>query len=117
MKTALFFLYRFPVLRPYILSLARWMGESDFRSLWLRSLFSHFHKAEIGMYSYGCFSPNLPAGTMIGKFCSFADRVSIFAGDHKIDAVTTHPFIYNLEVGVVDKFSRNDQPLIVGHDV
>lgn len=117
MKTLLFYLYRFLFLRCHVLRLARWIGESEFTSQWLRTLFAHYHKAQIGIYSYGCFQPRLPQGTTIGKFSSMADGVSIIPGDHKIHAVTTHPFIYNPEVGVVKDFLRQDEPLTIGHDV
>jgi len=117
MRPILFFLYRFAFLRKTILKIARLCGEKDFTSQWLRALFQHYHGAAIGLYSYGCFYPRLPQGTTIGKFCSFADDINIFLGDHKITAVTTHPFIYNPDAGVVDRLLRHDQPLTIGNDV
>jgi acetyltransferase-like isoleucine patch superfamily enzyme len=92
-------------------------GEKDLTSTWLRELFGHYHKAKVGMYSYGCFYPRIPDGTTIGKFSSFADHIDIFLGDHKIGAVTNHPFIYNPEAGVVDRLLRTDKPITIGNDV
>ena len=116
-KPVLFFLYRFGFLRKTVLTIARRCGEKDFSSPWLRCLFKKYHNVDIGFYSYGCFNPKIPEGTIIGKFSSFADHVDIFLGDHKIHAVTTHPFIYNPEAGVVDQFLRTDTPIIIGNDV
>jgi acetyltransferase-like isoleucine patch superfamily enzyme len=51
---------------------------------------------EIGDYSYGRLkirSWGEGAGLKIGRFCSFADGVTIFlGGNHRTDWVTTYPF-------------------------
>ena len=116
-KPVLFFLYRYKSLRKTILNIVHRCGEKDFTSTWLRWLFKKYHNTDIGIYSYGCFYPNIPDGTVIGKFSSFADHIEIILGDHKVHAVTTHPFIYNPEAGVVDRFLRTDKPIVIGNDV
>lgn len=51
-------------------------------------------KAEIGDHSYG--TPNIifpKASLRIGRFCSFAARITIFlGGEHRSDWISTYPF-------------------------
>lgn len=119
LENALFRLYRLHHLRPLII---RWAKKLDGNSLELRLLrriFREYHDIDVGAYSYGgCFNPNrVAAGTRIGKFCSFADTVYIFAANHKLTAVTTHPFIYNPSVGVVTEDLREYHPVRIENDV
>lgn len=41
---------------------------------------------------------------VVGRFCSIASGVSIIAGNHPLDHLTTHPFTYNDEM-----FGDNDE--------
>ena len=95
------------------------MDGGEFRSQWLRAIFRTYHDIDVGLYSYGgCFNPaRIAAGTRIGKFCSFADCVYVFAANHKTWAVTTHPFIYNPIVGIVNRDLRDICNVVIGNDV
>jgi virginiamycin A acetyltransferase len=115
----LFALYR---LRPLRASIIRWAQALDSGSLELRLLrriFASYHDIVVGEYSYGgCFNAQrVAADTRIGKFCSFAQRIHIFAANHKLNAVTTHPFIYNPSLGIVHQDLREYNPVQIGNDV
>ena len=69
------------------------------------------------MYSYGCFTDSIPNGTVIGNYCSFAPGIKIFNGNHGIEWASTHPFLYNVLLGMVQKETINRHALEVGHDV
>ncbi|WP_317130643.1 CatB-related O-acetyltransferase [Algibacter pacificus] len=83
----------------------------------LRAYFKKVRNIEVGTFSYGCFTKDIPNGTIIGNYCSFADGIKIFNGNHGIDWATTHPFLYNTTLGLVEKETINRYKLVVGHDV
>lgn len=116
-KKILFNLFKYRLLRKIILWIVFYVGVDQFRSQWLRELFKHYYQVDIGIFSYGCFKTDIPEGIVIGKFCSFSDEIFINRGDHKIETVTTHPFIYNPEVGVVEQLLRGKESLVIGNDV
>ena len=74
----------------------------EFHSKTLRAIFSKYHDIDIGLYSYGCFSPEkIPAGKLIGRYCSFARGILILNGSHPVTFKSTHPFFYNPSFGPV----------------
>jgi acetyltransferase-like isoleucine patch superfamily enzyme len=73
---------------------------------------------EIGAYSYGsCFDPQyfLPP-VKVGRYVSIADRVCIFRRNHPIDTLSTHPFFFNVNLGLVAKDGVASTTLEIGHD-
>lgn len=90
----------------------------EFHSETLREIFSKYHDIKIGLYSYGCFSPeNIPAGTVIGRYCSFAKGFLILSGNHPLNCKSTHPFFYNPSVGYVDELLITRTKINIGNDV
>ncbi len=82
----------------------------------LRRIFADYHGVEVGLYSYGCFVPgDIPAGTTIGRYCSFAAGVVIFNANHPLDRASLHPFFYNPRLGVVTGETIARGRLTVGH--
>lgn len=82
----------------------RWLLRDEMDSLELRRWFAERWGVEAGLYSYGCFDPwRVPRRTRIGRYCSFAKSVRILDANHPLDALTTHPFLYEAKWGVVDK--------------
>jgi acetyltransferase-like isoleucine patch superfamily enzyme len=76
------------------------------------------YRIDVGMYSYGCFDHNrIAKGTIIGRYCSFAQTVSIFNGNHGIDFLTTHPFVYNPSLGFVEKETVERTRCVISDDV
>ncbi len=85
----------------------------------LRRIFLDYHQIEIGLYSYGsCFNPCAIASfTKIGRYCSFADGVRIFNGNHPLEFKSMHPFFYNPVFGYVQKELIARSQLTIGNDV
>jgi virginiamycin A acetyltransferase len=101
-----------------ILSLVRHLEGGDIHSRTLRRIFTAYHGVDVGMYSYGCFVPeNIPAGTTIGRYCSFATGVTIFNTNHPFDRISQHPFFYNptLKATRGEMIARGR--ISIGHDV
>ncbi|MEG6532049.1 CatB-related O-acetyltransferase [Caldibacillus thermoamylovorans] len=110
---------RFSISRKVIIKTIKVMEGGEIYSTTLRYLYSKYHGIEIGLYSYGgCFNiNNIPRGTVIGRYCSFARDVFIFNADHPKSFVTTHPFIYNVNLNVVKEEPIKRTQLSIGHDV
>lgn len=84
----------------------------------LRSLYERKHGVQVGLYSYGCFDPRrFPRGMKIGRYCSFSQTCWFFSGNHGIDYLTTHPFLYAPEFGVVESERISRQSFVVEDDV
>ena len=117
----LFYLYKIESrsLRDRILSMvAKREGGEAFSST-LRDILGRYHNIKIGMYSYGgCFdAQNISAGTVIGRYCSFARNVYVLSGNHPIKKKSLHPFFYNPYFGYVDKLLITRTQLVIGNDV
>lgn len=79
----------------------------------------------IGKYSYS-YEPLCFAGTKLaamGAFCSLGGNVTITAGNHPMDSVTTHPIFFMKEFGLTDlsipvaELAPKNEPVTIGHDV
>lgn len=94
------------------------MKRRQFDNVALRKLFRERYDIDIGMYSYGCFDQwRMPGPIRIGRYCSFASTVRSAPINHPLEAITTHPVLYERKFGVVDADITWDQPLIVEDDV
>ncbi|OYQ28792.1 chloramphenicol acetyltransferase [Sandarakinorhabdus cyanobacteriorum] len=79
-----------------------WLRRNEYESTALRDWFSRRWKIEVGLYSYGCFDPwRISAHTRIGRYCSFARSARVIDQNHPLDALTTHPYLYERRFGVV----------------
>lgn len=85
----------------------------------LRRIYCDYHGIEIGMYSYGgCFNPiRIAEGTKIGRYCSFAEEVWRFNGNHPMQFRSTHPYFYEPLFGYVPKELIPRSELVIGNDV
>lgn len=84
----------------------RLLRRNEFDSARLRSYFSREYGVEVGMYSYGCFDPTrIPRGTKVGRYCSFSSTSIVFNGNHGVDFLSTHPYLYNVNLGMVSNES------------
>lgn len=78
--------------------------RNEFESLALRRHFSRRYGIDIGLYSYGCFDPaRIPAGTSIGRYCSFALTATILNANHGLGLLGQTPYFYLEALGVVDR--------------
>ena len=107
------------ILRRVILKMVIKLEGGQVYSKTLRRIFAAYHNIKIGMYTYGsCFSiENIPVGTEIGRYCSFAQNVRIFNGNHPMENKSTHPFFYNPTLKYVSKEMITRTKLVIGNDV
>ncbi|MCS6986455.1 MAG: CatB-related O-acetyltransferase [Sphingomonadaceae bacterium] len=81
--------------------LLKFAPGGEYESRWLRARFRRRHDLDIGLYSYGCFDRwRFPPGTTVGRYCSIAKSVRVVEADHPLDALTTHPFLYDPRFGL-----------------
>jgi acetyltransferase-like isoleucine patch superfamily enzyme len=79
-----------------------WLRRNEYESLPLRAWFAQRWRIHVGLYSYGCFDPwRVSAHTRIGRYCSIARSARIIDRNHPLDALTTHPYLYESHFGVV----------------
>jgi len=96
----------------------RLLLRDEYESLALRAHFARRWQMEVGLYSYGCFDPwRVPRRTRIGRYCSIAKTARILDANHPIEALTTHPFLYEARFGIVDKDLIDPPWLNIGDDV
>lgn len=96
-----------------------WRWQRDpFRSLPLRRWFRERHRIDVGLYSYGCFDQwRMPGPLIIGRYCSIAKTVRSAPINHPVEAITTHPALYERKFGVVDADIHYDDPQVIEDDV
>ncbi len=108
------FLYRKVRERVEILLLRRKQSTS----LKLRQIFRDRHRIDVGLYSYGCFDQwRMPGPIRIGRWCSIASTVRSAPINHPIEALTTHPALYEAPFGVVDRSIEWHDVLVIEDDV
>ncbi len=96
----------------------RWLRRDEYESKALRAHFATRWQVEVGQYSYGCFDPwRVPARTRIGRYCSFAQTARVLDANHPIEAISTHPFLYEAKFGVVPANRIDPAWLIIEDDV
>ncbi len=84
----------------------------------LRAHFAARHDIVVGLYSYGCFDRwRMPGPLRIGRYCSFAKTVRVVDANHPVEALTTHPALYERQFGVIDEDIIHAAPLIIEDDV
>jgi virginiamycin A acetyltransferase len=102
-----------------ILAARLWaMRRREFDNLKLRSFFKATYNIDVGLYSYGCFDRWRMSGPMrVGRYCSIARTVRTARGNHPLEALTTHPILYERKFGVVEMDTCLDELLVIGDDV
>lgn len=96
----------------------RRLRANEYESLELREYFATNHEVEVGLYTYGCFDRwRVPRRTRIGRYCSFAKTARILDANHPIEALTTHPYLYEARFGVVPKDLIDPPWLEISDDV
>jgi virginiamycin A acetyltransferase len=85
----------------------------------IREIFLQYHQIDIGLYSYGgCFSQdNVPGGTTIGRYCSFARMFTVLNGNHPAKFKSLHPFFYSPMFGYVTELLITRSKLVIENDV
>ncbi len=94
------------------------MRRRQFDSGPLREHFLKHHQIEVGLYSYGCFDQwRMPGPMRVGRYCSIASSARSVLENHPIEALTTHPALYERKFGVVQHDLARERPLIIEDDV
>lgn len=92
--------------------------KDEFKSKALREYFFEKFQIQVGMYSYGCFDSNrIAKGTQIGRYCSISNTAFIFNGNHGLEFLTLHPYVYNPALGFVNEETIVRTKCIVEDDV
>jgi virginiamycin A acetyltransferase len=77
--------------------------KNQFTSQELREFYRERYAIDVGMYSYGCFdSSRIARGTTIGRYCSFAKNTHILNGNHGLEFLSLHPYLFNVSLGCVE---------------
>jgi len=96
----------------------RRLTRNQYENLELRSWFKESFGVEVGLYSYGCFDRwRIPAGTKIGRYCSFAHTARILDANHPFESLSTHPYLYEKGFGVIDKDLIEPGAIVIEDDV
>jgi len=114
-----YMLISFPFIGNKILSFFVKMEKGQLYSKTIRKFFESKYDVKVDLFTYGsCFSKNFNLGgkVIVGRYCSFAENVRYFAGNHPISNITTSPIFYNKSLGFdVDDIQRGN--LVIEDDV
>ncbi|UAJ12691.1 CatB-related O-acetyltransferase [Polymorphobacter megasporae] len=92
--------------------------RNEYESLSLRRWFSNSFDVDVGLYSYGCFDRwRVPPRTRIGRYSSFAKSARVLDANHPVEALSTHPFLYEKRFGLVSSELPAPQLMIIQDDV
>lgn len=94
-------------------------GRSDeFTDPKLRKEFAQKYNIVVGMYSYGCFDRSrIDPNTTIGRYCSFARTAVVLNRNHGLSFIGTTPYLYNAQLGLVEKDAFEYVNCEIGDDV
>lgn len=96
----------------------RLLRKREMTSKVLRLARKRMDGVSIGMYSYGCFDPTrIPAGTSIGRYCSFAQSCYRFNRNHGLSYISLHPYLYNTRLGVISHENISPSDCTIEDDV
>lgn len=104
--------------RKFLRTLVLRLEGGDFYSQTLRKICVDYHDIEVGLYSYGgCFNlENIPEGTRIGRYGSFAS-FKVYTRNHPMHYFSTHPFFFNTKLGYIKTEKFPHTKLNIGNDV
>jgi probable biosynthetic protein (TIGR04098 family) len=95
-------------------AMVRLHRRDEYESAALRSYFRRHHDIDVGLYTIGPFDRwRIPPGARIGRYCSIARTARLLDADHPVDALSTHPYFYLPEFGVVTENQLSLRPQIV----
>ena len=98
--------------------LVRFARGGQYESEAIRKRFRERYDIDIGLYSSGGFDRwRIPPGTRIGRYCSIANTARLVDANHPVGRLTTHPFLYLPEFGVVAEHGVRPNPQVLEDDV
>lgn len=101
--------------------LLKWVAKKEggeWQSPTLRVYYKIFHHIDVGFGSYGCFFiNNFQGNCTIGNYCSIADTIRRFNGNHPVKECIMHPIYYAKEFGGNSVNDIERKHLTIGHGV
>jgi probable biosynthetic protein (TIGR04098 family) len=95
-------------------AMVRLHRRDEYESRSLRAYFKRHHDIEVGLYTIGPFDRwRVPPGARIGRYCSIARTARLLDADHPVDALSTHPYFYLSDFGVVAENQLSLRPQLV----
>lgn len=92
--------------------------RNEYESTVLRSYFADRYGIKVGLYTYGCFDRwRIPPGSTIGRYCSIAKSARVLNANHPIQAISTHPYLYDPSFGVVGESHVVETRIVIEDDV
>lgn len=91
----------------------------QYRSATMRKLLARDYHCVVGVHSYGdlflpgAFSPSVN----IGKYTSVGRGVRVFTQNHPIDTLSTHPYFYEKQFGIISEDVLEPETTVIGNDV
>lgn len=80
----------------------RFAGD-EYQSQPLRRYFAKQYNIRVGLYTIGAFDRwRIPPNSVVGRYCSIAKSARLLDGNHPIDALSTHPYFYLRQFGMVE---------------
>lgn len=95
-------------------AMVRLHRRDEYESASLRAYFRRHHDIEVGLYTIGPFDRwRIPPGARIGRYCSIARTARLLDADHPVDALSTHPYFYLSDFGIVAENQLSLRPQVV----
>ena len=91
----------------------------QYRSSTMRKLLARDYHCVVGVHSYGelflpgAFSPSV----RVGKYTSIGRGVRVFTQNHPINTLSTHPYFYEKQFGIIPEDILEPATTVIGHDV
>lgn len=108
-----------PIIRTLIDKfMLRTAGRDEYESVEIRRYFERTYNIRVGLYSIGAFDRwRIPPNTIVGRYCSIAKSSRLLDGNHPIDQLSTHPYFYLKQFGIVDDDKAVVQAPVIEDDV
>jgi acetyltransferase-like isoleucine patch superfamily enzyme/O-antigen/teichoic acid export membrane protein len=99
----IFAAYRFGRMRDWCIDACLKLEGGPFRSATARRILDAYHGVRVGAYSYGeCLIPgSFPRGVTVGRYVSIGAGVRVFLRNHPMDRLSTHPYFFNHQLGLL----------------
>lgn len=105
-------------LRRRLLRLFDRLEGGQYRSATWRAIMEAEFQVRIGAYSYGgCFAPGLFSPlSEVGRYVSVGPDVRVMTANHPMETLSSHPYFYLPEMGIVGQNTLRRRATLIGHD-
>lgn len=98
--------------------MTRLVCRDEYQSRLLRRYFERTYGIKIGLYAFGAFDRwRIPPNSTIGRYSSVAHTARIIDANHPTDSLSSHPFFYLKDFGIVEADLAKLQPPVIEEDV